>query len=40
VDSDVRERLATNKRATHIFHMKIFKPKKLNDVEIKEQYLV
>jgi hypothetical protein len=39
VVAKVRERLAMNKRS-HRFHMEGFSPKKLNDVEDKEQYHV
>jgi hypothetical protein len=36
----VRERLAVNKQRTHRFHMERFNLKKLNEVEVKEQYYV
>jgi hypothetical protein len=36
----LRERLTLSKHITHIFHMKWFSLKKLNEVGCKEQYYV
>jgi hypothetical protein len=38
VVAKVRERLAVSEQTTHRVHMERFKPKKLNEVEGKEQY--
>jgi hypothetical protein len=35
-----RERLAVNKQRSHRYHMERFNPKKLNEVEGKEEYRV
>jgi hypothetical protein len=35
-----RERLAVNKQSSHRFNMERFNLKKLNDVEVKEQFRV
>jgi hypothetical protein len=40
VVAKVRERLAVNKQRSQRFHMERFNPKKLNEVEGKEQYHV
>jgi hypothetical protein len=36
----VRKRLAVNKQRLQGFHVKRFNLKKLNEVEVKEQYLI
>jgi hypothetical protein len=38
--SKVKERLAVNKQRSHRFHMERFNPKKLKEVEGKEQFCV
>jgi hypothetical protein len=40
VVAEVRERLSVNKRSAQKLHMERFNLKKLNDVEVKEQYKV
>jgi hypothetical protein len=40
VVAKVRERLAVSKQTAHRVHMKMFNLKKLNEVEVKEQYCV
>jgi hypothetical protein len=40
VVTKVRERLAVSKQTTHMFHMERFNPKKLNEIDSKEQYRV
>jgi hypothetical protein len=38
LEAKVRARLKVSKQTTHKFHMERFNPKKLNEVEGKEQY--
>jgi hypothetical protein len=40
VVAEITERLAVSKQTTHRFHMERFNPKRLNEVEGKEQYQV
>jgi hypothetical protein len=40
VVAEVKERLAMNKQRSHTFHVERFSPKKLSEVEGKQQYRV
>jgi hypothetical protein len=40
VVAKVREGLAVNKQRSHRFHMERFNLKKLNEVEVKEQFVL
>jgi hypothetical protein len=40
VVAKVRERLAVNKQRSQRFHMEMLNLKKLNEVEVKEKYLI
>jgi hypothetical protein len=40
VVAKIRERIAVNKQGSHKFHMERFNLKKLNEVEVEEEYRV